>query len=114
MKDIKVERCKEQVSGEGRFGSFYPHRCSKPIWKEGYCKIHHPESVKIRQEKSKERWEEKRENEPIIRLIKAENRIKKLEEENQLLKDKLEDVDVLLDECLKKTKNWLWGIKHDN
>ena len=51
------ENCIEDVADSG---GFYFHKCTNPIWKDGYCKIHHPESVKKRQEKSEIRWKEKK------------------------------------------------------
>ena len=24
-----------------RWGALRPHRCSNPVWKDGYCKTHH-------------------------------------------------------------------------
>ena len=26
-----------------RWGALRPHRCSNPVWKDGYCKTHHRE-----------------------------------------------------------------------
>lgn len=75
--------CKEQVSGPGRFGSFYMHRCTKPEWKDGYCKAHHPESYEARYQESLKREEERRKQSP---LYKALERIKTLEAEIALLK----------------------------
>ena len=31
-------RCIAQVY---RWGALRPHRCSNPVWKDGYCKTHH-------------------------------------------------------------------------
>ncbi len=49
-----TERCKEQISK-----NWSNYQCSNKEWKDGFCKIHHPDSVKSRQEKSRKRWEEK-------------------------------------------------------
>lgn len=44
--------------------------CSKPvivtIEGKNYCKIHHPDAVKAREEKSAKRWEEKFARRPIF------------------------------------------------
>ena len=77
-----IDRCKEQVKGEGQWGWLHPHQCTKKLWKDGFCKIHHPESVAKRQEESLRKWHEKMDNTP---LAKALRRIEKLEKENQLL-----------------------------
>jgi len=96
----KKERCKEKVHPNDRWGSFHPRQCHAKIWKHGYCKIHHPDTVRIRQEAKEKRWEEEKEkrrkNNPIlllqvankqIEILKAEIKkkdkmIKELEEEN--------------------------------
>ena len=45
-------RCKKQV-----WGSWTYYQCSRKIWKDGYCKQHHPDSVKERERKRDEKWE---------------------------------------------------------
>lgn len=75
--------CKEMVSGSGRFGSFHQHKCTKPEWKDGWCKVHHPESYEKRYQESLKREEENRKQTP---LYKARERIKELEAEIALLK----------------------------
>lgn len=54
-----MEKCKEIISGEGKFGSFNRHQCSRKAVRDGYCNIHHPDSAKERQEKSQRAYEEK-------------------------------------------------------
>lgn len=65
-------KCKENVSDHTGF-YFYP--CSRKAWKDGYCKQHHPESVKARQEKSETLYREKLKNSPwtIAKNLTAEN-----------------------------------------
>lgn len=53
------ERCKESVYPSDRDGSFYPHQCERKAWKDGYCKQHHPDSVKERNEKARQRHEQR-------------------------------------------------------
>lgn len=86
------EQCAEIVYSNEAWGSFHPHRCVKKVWKDIYCKIHHPESVKVRNKKAEEKWEEKRKNHPLILLRKANERIKELEIENEELKKKLRKI----------------------
>lgn len=40
------ERCKQHVYGPREMQG---HLCNKPVWKDGYCKIHHPDNVEARQ-----------------------------------------------------------------
>ena len=77
-----MEQCKERVSNNG----WHWHTCRKPIWKDGYCKIHHPESVQKRIEKSIEKEKEKYELSPLGRLEEAQKEIEKLKKENEKLK----------------------------
>ena len=55
-----MSNCKEMVHSGGRSVSF--HQCSRKAVKDGYCRIHHPEAVKARQEKADERYREKLDN----------------------------------------------------
>lgn len=70
-------RCTESVM----IDSWHSGQCSRKIWKDGYCKQHHPDAVKLRQEKSSQRWEEKRKQEPWYLLREANKRIAELEAE---------------------------------
>ncbi len=76
-------RCKEKVSPPDRWGSFHRHQCSRKVWRDGYCKQHHPDSVSARQElafkKDREKWESspsqqvsilRRENEQLKKMLK--------------------------------------------
>ena len=48
------KRCKEQIRGKG----YFPHytQCKRSIWKDGYCKQHHPETIDERREKRDVQW----------------------------------------------------------
>ena len=77
------DRCKEmKVSDGGRWPSF--HQCYRKPWKDGYCKTHHPESIKARQEKAQKKYEAKRKLEPWYRLNIANERLKFLYEKQML------------------------------
>jgi hypothetical protein len=70
--------CKKSVYPAGmRFP--LPHRCMKKAWKDGFCKTHHPENVKIREQESAARYKEQWEQSPTMKLIRALERIKELE-----------------------------------
>ena len=55
--------CKESI-----MTGFHSHQCSRRDWKDGYCKQHHPDSVRARQEKSMRKYEEKVKNSPWNQL----------------------------------------------
>jgi len=48
------ERCKEKV-----FKKWHHYQCQNKAWKDGYCKQHHPETVKAKSEARDKAWEEK-------------------------------------------------------
>ena len=76
MSEINPERCKELVPG---VGGWHRNQCSRKPWKDGYCKQHHPDSVKKRQEKAERLYQEKRAKSPWVLLGKANEKIKRLE-----------------------------------
>ncbi len=51
-------KCKYKVYPHDRWGAFHPHQCHKNTWKDGYCKQHHPDTVKARDEAREKRWKE--------------------------------------------------------
>jgi hypothetical protein len=72
MEHIQKEVCKRRLSGQGRFGSFNQRNCTKPVWKDGWCKVHHPDSEEKRQKISEEKFNKKYENQrEKARLIAA-------------------------------------------
>jgi len=40
-------------------GTYHSLPCKRNVWKDGWCKIHHPETVAARIAKSEARWKEK-------------------------------------------------------
>jgi hypothetical protein len=87
MTDENKKTCSETVFPQERWGSYRGHKCTKPVWKDGYCKIHHPDSVKAREEMASKRYEEKYNNSIEQRLLR---RVKELEKDNEILKSQLE------------------------
>jgi hypothetical protein len=79
------DRCSKKVFPNERWGAFHPHQCNRKIWKDGFCKQHHPETEEARYKKAESRWQKKRNNEPIFllrkSLDKANARITELEAE---------------------------------
>ena len=79
-------RCKETVYPNERWGSFYPHQCEKKIWKDGYCKIHHPDTVAEMRRKSDEQYKIKQKQSAWYLLGEAQKRIQELELEIEKLR----------------------------
>ncbi len=77
-------KCKESVIPKERWGSFHKYQCTRNIWKDGYCKIHHPETKKKRDELSQKRFNGKTLNN--MRLKRANARIQELEAEVERLR----------------------------
>ena len=63
---IDPNRCKASVYSNDRAALF--HQCSRKPWKDGWCKQHHPDSEKARQEASAERYRRHLDNLPGIRM----------------------------------------------
>ena len=74
-------RCKETVYPNETWGSFHGHQCRHKTWQDGYCRVHHPDTIKARQAESQKRHEAKRETNPRVRLFRATERIAALEAE---------------------------------
>lgn len=70
-------KCKESVMWD----SWHSRQCTRKIWNDGFCKQHHPETVKERQKESQRKWEERRKKEPWYLLKIAQERIAELEAE---------------------------------
>ena len=77
------DRCKESVPNDH---SVTFRRCSFKAWKDGYCKIHHPESVAARSKKSEERYQAQRAKSPYVLLQKSNELVEQLERENEALR----------------------------
>lgn len=43
--------CKKMV-----FKHWHSHQCEKKIWKDGFCKQHHPDEVRKRDEIRQDKW----------------------------------------------------------
>jgi len=66
-------KCKRLVPDMGHWNYF---QCSRKAVLDGYCKQHHPDSVKKREEEADRRYREKIDNDPktilAVKLKKAE------------------------------------------
>ena len=66
------EQCKEKI-----FHTWSSRNCSRKAVTDGYCKQHHPDSVKAARLKSEEKWARERENTPLAvarRTIESQER----------------------------------------
>lgn len=68
------ESCKVNV-----WDGWYHRPCSNKAKRDGYCMVHHPESVEKRQKAAMKRYEEKKRRSPWARLERAEARVVELE-----------------------------------
>ncbi|MFA6661441.1 MAG: hypothetical protein WCS56_00240 [Bacilli bacterium] len=82
-----IEKCKARVSNLGSM-PVYSHQCTFNAVKDGYCKRHHPDAVKIREEKQREKCQKQLDNSPLRmlktsaeQLEKANAKIVELEQE---------------------------------
>lgn len=78
-----MEKCKKYVRG-----NWHSHPCIRNTWKDGFCKQHHPDTVKARREASDKRYAEQQEKSPWRLLEKANARIAELEAELEELRRK--------------------------
>ena len=81
---MDIDKCKERVADP--WGWNRSHQCTRKIWKDGYCKQHHPDTVKEREIKKEERYRQEFEKSVYGQLRKAHERIKELEEEIKQLR----------------------------
>jgi hypothetical protein len=80
MSDItQVEMCNARVSPPGIYGSFQRYQCKLTAWKDGFCKQHHPDSVKERCAKSEEHRRARIKETDWYKLDEALKRIAELE-----------------------------------
>jgi hypothetical protein len=64
-------RCMESI-----FRDYHSSQCHSKIWKDGRCKIHHPETIKAKDEKRQARWAEQDRVRDEARKVQEENRLK--------------------------------------
>lgn len=82
-------RCKERVWSEGMARS---HQCNRKAVKDGYCKQHHPDSVKARQEASEARYREQVAKNPYVQLTNLKDKYDKLEAQNKEMLEALKQM----------------------
>ena len=65
-----TEKCREKIWASG---AWHSHECLRPIWKDGKCKIHHPESIAKRKKERDEKYEKKRRTDKIHAIAAAKS-----------------------------------------
>ena len=90
------ERCKETVYPNERYGAFHGHQCTRKAVKDGYCKIHHPDSVRKRQEISAKRYNERIEQSEYAQLKRAREEIERLTQQLEEAKRDAERLNALI------------------
>jgi hypothetical protein len=64
---MNENKCKEKIWGSS---VWHQQQCSRNIWKDGFCKTHHPDIVKERRERNEKRYQEKQEQNPFTKALK--------------------------------------------
>jgi len=64
--DTNIIRCDKNVSDYCR-GFYSSHKCGRPVFENGKCKIHCESTIKSKQEKSQAAYEDKRQKDRIQR-----------------------------------------------
>jgi hypothetical protein len=90
FENSNAERCLAKVYPNDRWGSFHPHQCTRKVWKDGFCKQHHPESEAKRRVESNRKLEENFQNSYMGQLQRSREENKLLMEENKLLREENE------------------------
>ena len=76
------KKCKETVYPKEQWGIFHGYQCTRNIWRDGYCRQHHPDTKTARDEARRkawdEKWEQRKANDPNRKLAEAQEEIVKL------------------------------------
>jgi len=82
------KQCKAEVQEKG-MSFLRTRRCKRKVYKDGYCALHHPDTVAKREERKEDRHTKARQtSRDMFELIKKlQNRIQDLEEENKTIRE---------------------------
>lgn len=88
-KDYDPKRCRAKVSdGTG----WHWNQCQRRPWWDGWCKQHHPDTVAERERERTQRYEEKCQRSPEVRLGWAREEIARLKARIAELEEQLMEV----------------------
>lgn len=79
---------------------FYSHRCTRKDWKDGYCKYHHPDSVKKRREDVDARVTAK-----LAEAAALQDKQRRQSEENAQLREEVERLRTASEKLFRKWAN---------
>lgn len=83
---MEKENCSKKVWDHWKY-----RNCSRFAIKDGFCKQHHPDSVKERERKTEERYKREQRNSPWTMLANAKKEIEDLKDEIDRLKQQLDN-----------------------
>ena len=75
MTAIDETRCRKRVYDSSHFSG---HQCKLKVVKDGFCRLHHPDSVKARGEAAHQRYLESVKNSTWMQLKRANEEIDRL------------------------------------
>tara|TARA_A100000171_G_scaffold53079_1_gene76398 strand:- start:65606 stop:65977 length:372 start_codon:yes stop_codon:yes gene_type:complete len=98
---MKPKRCRALVWPQS-LGGWHSKQCSRKVWKDGFCKQHHPDTVRERNRKRVAECQGRWDNSPQVLLLKSE-------QENQRLRRALKKVEKELTQPAK-TRSSLYDL----
>lgn len=105
---FKAPQCKARVYGSGR--PFSGCQCSRKAVKDGFCKTHHPDAVKARDEAARKRQEEAWARTPNQLLAKTQERLNALVEAFENLHSKYQTQ--IMKDLMNQEKFDAWCAVH--
>lgn len=83
MKDLDPKKCQFDGVLDRTMRFPRPHQCSRKPVKDGFCRQHHPDAVKIREEQSRALDQQRWENSPFMKLRRAYEEIERLKKQHK-------------------------------
>lgn len=85
----KCEKC-----NQGIMDRYHMRQCQRTAWKDGKCRQHHPDTIKIRDDERQKIYEEKQKQRPWYLMKQKDEEIAKLTAEVARLKEENERIRV--------------------
>lgn len=93
MNKAFLKKCKERIVYDNASPNGFAmgnmdgtdRTCSRSVWKDGYCKQHHPDTVKEKERKNHEKWKIEHERSPFTRLPIVEKELAEWKNKYKLL-----------------------------
>lgn len=94
-KNFDPKCCKAAVyRSSGRW--LRSHQCERKIWRDGWCKQHHPDTVAERERERMQRYEEQCRRSPRVQLDRAHEEIVRLKVEIARLRARIAELEACL------------------